>query len=223
MLNPWLGIVLVAATLIAAMVALKYCSGRCHISPELLRKFLHMGMGVVTLLFPWVFSAVWPVVVLALVSVSWLWSVQWCRPLQQFAGGVTDGVSRHTCGEFYFPVAIALVFWLSRGNVLLYWAPVLVLTFADALAAVVGRRYGAHHYTVGSSTKSWEGSATFLVVAFCSLFFPLLLITAMPGSKALFIAVVAALPVTFVEAVSHSGWDNLSVPLSTLFILSMFV
>ncbi len=119
MLNPWLGIALVAATLITAMVALKYCSGRCHISPELLRKGLHMGMGMVTLLFPWLFSAVWPVVILAVVSVSWLWSVQWCRPLQQFAGGVTDGVSRHTCGELHFPVAIALVFGLSQGNVLL--------------------------------------------------------------------------------------------------------
>jgi phytol kinase len=222
MLNPWLGIVLVSATLIAAMVALKCYSGRCHVAPELLRKGLHMGMGVVTLLFPWLFSAVWPVAILAFVSVLWLWSLQWCRPLQQYAGGVTDGVSRRTCGELYFPVAIALVFWLSRGNVLLYSIPVLVLTFADALAAVIGLRYGAHRYRVGQSIKSWEGSATFFVVTYFAVFFPLMLAETSAG-KALFIAIATALPVTLIEAVSHSGWDNLSVPLSTLLILAMLL
>jgi phytol kinase len=223
MLNPWLGIVFVAAALVTAMMALKFCSDRCHVAPELLRKILHVCMGVVTLLFPWMFSTVWPVVILAAVSVWWLWSVQWCRPLQQFAGGVTDGVSRHTCGELYFPVAIALLFWLSQGNLLLYVIPVLVLTFADALAAVVGLRYGAHRYTIGAGIKSWEGSATFFVVALCVVFLSLLFMAGMPGSKALLVAVVTALPVTFVEAISHTGWDNLLVPLSTLFILSLFL
>jgi phytol kinase len=222
MLNPWLGIVLVSATLISAMVALKCYSGRCHVAPELLRKCLHMGMGMVTLLFPWLFSAVWPVVILAFVSVLWLWSLQRCRPLQQYAGGVTDGVSRRTCGELYFPVAVALVFWWSHGNVLLYLIPVLVLTFADALAAVVGIRYGAHRYRVGQSIKSWEGSATFFVVTYFAVFFPLMLAETSAG-KALFIAIATALPVTLIEAVSHSGWDNLSVPLSTLLILAMLL
>jgi phytol kinase len=222
MLNPWIGILLVSATLVAAMTALKCYSGCCNVAPELLRKCLHMGMGIVTLLFPWLFSAVWPVAVLALVSMLWLWSVQWCRPLQQYAGGVTDGVSRHTCGELYFPVAIALVFWWSQGNVLLYLIPVLVLTFADALAAVVGLRYGAHCYRVGQSIKSWEGSATFFCVALCAVFFPLML-TGTSAGKALVIAVATALPVTFIEAVSYSGWDNISVPVSTLVILIAFL
>lgn len=219
MMNPWVGILLVSAILVGSMMALKCYSGRCNVAPELLRKCLHMGMGIVTLGFPWLFSTVWPVAVLALVSVLWLWSVQWCRPLQQYAGGVTDGVLRHTCGELYFPVAIALVFWWSQGNVLLYVIPVLVLTFADALAAVVGLRHGTHRYQIGQSTKSWEGSATFFCIALCAVFFSLML-TGTSVGKALFIAITTALPVTFIEAVSHSGWDNLSVPLSTLALLA---
>jgi phytol kinase len=221
MLNPWLGIVLVSATLIRAMVALKCYSGRCHVAPELLRKGLHMGMGVVTLLFPWLFSACGrshsgirlSVVAVVASMVPSFAAIRGRRNRWRVAAHL-----RRTL----FPVAIALVFWLSRGNVLLYSIPVLVLTFADALAAVVGIRYGAHRYRVGQSIKSWEGSATFFVVTYFAVFFPLMPVEAGSG-KAFLIAIATALPVTFVEAVSHSGWDNLSVPLSTLLILAMLL
>ena len=49
-------------------------------------------------------------------------------------------------GEFYFPVAVAVVFVLARGDTLLYLIPVLTLTVADSVGALIGVRYGFARY-----------------------------------------------------------------------------
>ncbi len=58
------------------------------------------------------------------------------------------------------------MFVLSDGRTLLYVVPILVLTFADAAAALVGVAFGRLRYSTVGGSKSLEGSAAFLGVAF---------------------------------------------------------
>ena len=53
--NPFVGMMLAVAPLIVLMLGLKLYRDRHSTHPELLRKYVHIGMGLVTLTFPWLF------------------------------------------------------------------------------------------------------------------------------------------------------------------------
>ena len=83
-------------------------------------------------------------------------------------------------------------------------AGILVAGVADAVAAVVGKRFGTHRYRGG---KSVEGSLAFLLVVL-----PLSLL--LPGLPAL-AAVLLAIGLTGIEALTLPVDDNLYLPLAT--------
>jgi phytol kinase len=189
---------------------------------ELTRKLVHVGAGM------WVFG------VLALFD-HWQWGV---LPFATFILGnylfyryrlfrsMDEGDS--TPGTVYFAIAITLlfgIFWrpASAGD----HAPIaaagaMALTWGDATAALVGRRYGQHRYTIAGETRSWEGSIAMLAAAGLAMY---LALTLLPGSAlaplaprpspaaALLASLAGAAAATLVEAVSPRGTDNLSVPL----------
>jgi phytol kinase len=91
-------------------------------------------------------------------------------------------------------------------------AGLMPMTWGDAFAAILGRRWGRHRYAIGGSTRSLEGSAAMFLFSLASTFLVLWgfgtpLATA--GLDALIVAVVA----TVVEAISIKGLDNITVPL----------
>ena len=61
--NPLIGMGLMLTLLCGFMMGLKAASVRYALHPELLRKLLHVGLGLVTLSFPWLFARPWPVFV----------------------------------------------------------------------------------------------------------------------------------------------------------------
>jgi len=107
----------------------------------------------------------------------------------------------------------------------------MAMTWGDALASIVGGRWGRRGYTVWGHRRTWEGSITMFVVSLVAVALTLLVL---PGSSlsptaevlqtgpALFSALVAAGVATLAEAVAPAGTDNLSVPLltaATLYVL----
>jgi len=145
---------------------------------------------------------------------------------------------RHTLGTVYFAAAITLVFALlwrrfeevDYGPVAL--AGVMALTWGDALAAIGGKLFGRHTYTVFGNTRSFEGSAVMFVVSAAVIFAAL---TVLPGSfispfatvlssqQALLFALAAATLATLAEAITPAGLDNLTVPLVTSGVLWLLV
>lgn len=220
MMSPWLGIALVLATLLGLLLLLRLYRRLAAPHPEVLRKLLHVGMGLVTLSFPWLFSAIWPVWVLAGCSLLMLAAVRFIGPLRASLGGVVDGVSRSSLGDFYFPISVALVFTLADRNPLLYVIPILVLTLADAVAALIGIFYGHRHYTSLAGEKSLEGSVAFFTVAFLSMHVPLLLFTHIGRQESLLIGIIIGLQVMVIEAIAWAGLDNLFIPLGTFVLLT---
>jgi phytol kinase len=141
-------------------------------------------------------------------------------------------------GTVYFALAVTLLFgllWRPAGP--LDRAPAAVagamaLTWGDALAALIGQRWGRHRYRLGRSGRSWEGSAAMFAASAVAIF---LVLRLLPGSAlspyalpigigngvvaALFGAGAAALA----EAASPRGTDNLSVPLVAAGIVLLIV
>jgi hypothetical protein len=56
-MNPWLGIGGVMVALVTFLVSLRCLQRRFSLHPELTRKMVHVGMGLVTLSFPYLFRS----------------------------------------------------------------------------------------------------------------------------------------------------------------------
>ena len=223
MLNPWLGISLVLGMLGGSMLALSRFGGRLAICPEAVRKLLHVNMGVVTLSFPWLFTKAWPVLMLASLSVIWFLSLRTFKPLGRQFGAVLDSVGRTSAGEICFALGTCLVFIFSAGDMKLYCIPMLILTLADAGAALTGEYFGKHRYPIGGGEKSIEGCTAFFSIAFLCIYIPLCLLTDMGQTEMFRIALLVAFFTTIFEAISGGGLDNLVVPLAGFVLLKIYL
>lgn len=187
---------------------------RLDAPPERTRKFVHFFGGLLCLSFPYLFNSAWSVLGMAL-SLSALIALgkrfRFLRSLH--------GVSRRTRGSEYYPLAIFLLFVMTRGAPWFYVCSVLVLAMADAFAALIGTRYGTVRYEVEDEQKSVEGSLAFAAIAFLAIHLPLLLMTDLPRPTCAWAALLVAVLVTGFEAVSLRGTDNIFVPLGVCVIL----
>lgn len=175
--SPWLSIGLVL-TLFTVLTAGLHAYGRSHkVDPELLRKSFHIGVGIVALALPWLFTSTWPVLLLTGLFVLGLSARRISPSLQGILGGAIDGVGRRSLGEVWFPLGVGLLFLISGGDPLTFCIPMLILTFADAAAALVGSRYGAFRFAIAEGAKSLDGSIAFFTLAFLGTCVPLLLFT----------------------------------------------
>ena len=211
------------ATLAILMVGLKAVEKRSRLHPESLRKGVHVGMGLAVLPLPWIFDRAWPVIVLSVLACGALVATRMVRRLRRGLGTVLRGVGREGLGDIYFPIAVTILFVLSDVEWLLYVVPVLTLTLADAVAALVGIRYGQMHYQTTEGIKSLEGSLAFFLVAFFSAHLPLLLLTGTGRAEAVLIATILAVLVMMLEFVAIRGWDNLFIPLGAHAFLRLYL
>ena len=223
MVNHWLGMGMVLAIFGVLIGGLRAYRRSRSADPELVRKLLHLGMGLLTISFPWLFASAWPVLLLAALFALGLTALRISPPLRRLLGGVIDGVNRKSLGEITFPFAVGLLYLFSAGDPLTFCIPMLILSLADAAAALVGGRYGTLRVPGPRGEKSLEGSLAFLAVAFVSTHVPLLLFTDCGRAESLLIAVTLALQATLLEASAWGGLDNLLVPLGAFALLKSFL
>lgn len=216
-------ILIVLIELGVLMGGLKLLERTGRASPELLRKLLHVAMGVTVLSFPWLFDDDWPVLTLASLAAVSLLIVRVLPILSGSVGTVISGVGRTSLGDVYFPVAVGVLWLMSHGDPLMFGVPVLVLTLSDATAALIGVRYGSVHYQTFEGRKSTEGSFSFFVVTFMSVHVPVLLLTDTGRLECLLLAVIIGLLVMLLESVAWRGLDNLLVPLGTYAFMVMYL
>lgn len=221
--NPWIRIAFVAGSITAILIVLRAWQRRFSPHPELMRKLAHLGTGLVTLFLPYLFHSAWPVLLLCGLSIAGMFAIRWIGPLKRGLGSVLHGVARSSGGEIYFPLSVAILFVLARNNVLLFVIPILILTFADAVAALTGGRYGMTHYEAPDGKKSAEGSVAFFLVAFLSTHVPLLLMTDTGRAITLLVALCIGLIAMLLEAVAWRGLDNLFIPLGGFILLKAYL
>lgn len=221
--NPWLGLAILVVALLAMLVVVRSLRARYDLHPETSRKLAHVGLGLAMLSCPLLFDRVWPVALLALLTMLVLAAMRWLPIVITHFRGVVGGVARKSAGDFYFPVAAALLFVVARGDWILFGVPILALTFADAVAALIGVRYGTIRYRTLEGAKSLEGSVAFFTVAFLATHVPLLLSGITGRAESLLIGLILGLIVMLLEAVSLGGTDNLLIPVGGYLLLSAFL
>ena len=211
MTEPWVGIVLVLGTFAALFAVFSIVAPR--LQPEVLRKGLHITMGLTTLSFPWLFETAWPVILVATASTLAFIALHARLPMMRRLAQTLGRLKRVSVGEFCFVAATAIVFMLAADDPVLYCIPMLLLTLADAAAALVGTAYGHHRYATMWDYKTVEGSAAFFIVGFACIAVPLAWFTPASNPEAVAVAALVAMAMTVLEAAIGGGFDNLFIPL----------
>ena len=188
------------------------------VKSEVTRKLVHFGGAFVTIFFPMLFKSHLTVLALSISFALIMFLTKKLGLLQSI-----HRVARKSDGVIYHPIAIYLCFLYSQflGQPWFYVISILILAISDALAALVGKNYGAKEYLVETGTrKTIEGSVTFFLTSFLIVHLILLLCAGVDGPESVCIALLISIIVTIFEGVSLKGADNLFIPLGTMFILS---
>ncbi|MEH2068764.1 MAG: diacylglycerol/polyprenol kinase family protein [Nostoc sp.] len=218
--KPTVGIaaIWVLFVLLIAWVVNRFANGE----PEIVRKIVHIGTGNVILLAWWLdIPATIGITASILASAITLLSYRF-----PILPGI-NSVGRQSLGTFFYSVSIGiLIAWFWYFQQPQYAAlGILVMTWGDGLAALIGQRFGKHKYKVSGTEKSWEGSLTMMLVSY--LVSSLILVTTQGNSwQTWTISLLVALIATALEAFSFLGIDNLTVPLGSAglaFFLSQLV
>ena len=196
---------------------------RFNPDPELIRKLFHVGMGLFALAFPLLIPNQITALILCVGTVALLIALRRVSILRKHFGAVLGSVTRNSYGEIYFALGVTAVFCWANDGMLLYVIPLLVLTFADTAAALIGVNFGKHHFCIIESPKSIEGCLAFLTVAAAFIYVPLVIVAAMDSSLAMLLAMALGLILTVVEALSWRGLDNLLIPIAGWFFLKDFL
>lgn len=186
-----------------------------RVSPpvEWTRKLVHVGVGALAAAFPWIFGSAWTVLVLGALFALVIRETRRRALLRS-----VHCVERRSEGDYYYLLAVALLFPLAQERPVFYLVSLLVLIVADSAAALLGSAYGRWTYSAEGDRRSVEGSAVFFLTAFLCVHLPLCFAGVEPLRSAL-IAAQLALLVTTLEAISVRGNDNLIVPLATYYLL----
>jgi len=183
------------------------------VGSEAVRKIVHIGIGNVILLAWWLQIPTW-----LGVSASVLFSLVTLLSYRVPILPGINSVGRKSLGTFFYAVSFALLiarFWDTQPHFAV--VGILVMTWGDGLAALVGKQWGKHPYTLWGIDKSWEGSGTMLLVSY-GVCVCVLLPTLASGSSVALPALGVAIAATSFEAFSKYGVDNLTVPIASAFV-----
>ncbi|MBX5328530.1 MAG: phosphatidate cytidylyltransferase [Candidatus Bathyarchaeota archaeon] len=183
------------------------------------RKFLHIMIGNLPFIIPFFTSNFYPfLVAVPFIPITFLASAY--SPFKNLSNkmkGLTDITEEgHQLGLVFYAISytvLALLF-ASKQYVMVLAARILPMAYGDAVASVVGEKFGKRKYGVFSE-KSLEGSAAMFLASFSVLTFSLFyfsLILPFSFLDKLFHAVVVAAVTTLVEGFTPLSFDNLTVP-----------
>lgn len=218
MLTTLATVAVLQALFLVFLAAASRAAAREALQPETSRKVLHTGAGLLTLVLPFAFRALWPVVLMVAATATALGLIRLVPAVRARFGAAAYRVGRDSYGEFYFLVAVVTLFRLTEAeSPVLFAIPVLILTLADTTAALVGSRYQPRSHA--RARKTIQGSAAFAAVAFLCVNVPLLLWTSVGRVESFLIAATMALLLMLLEASAGRGRDNLLIPLGGYLLL----
>jgi phytol kinase len=186
---------------------------RWSLRPELGRKLAHVSCGLVAAALP----SFLPFSAVALLAAAFIPFMLVSRRLGLFP--IVHSAERTTHGEIYFPIGILLAAVLVPHRVA-YMFGVLVLAVADALASVVGQRYGRRAYK--PANKTYVGSAAFLGTTIALGLGATQTMGRLSGTTILLVFAVAA-AVTIEEALAGRGVDNIILPVSAAALFRVMI
>ena len=181
------------------------------VNSEFTRKIVHIGAGNVILFAWWLDVPAWIGIGAAAIASS-IALISLVIPILPSV----NSVGRKSLGTFFYAISIGVL-------IALFWhlheyeyaaIGILIMTWGDGMAAIVGQRFGKHHYRVFGIKKSWEGS---LAMAFFSFLVTCSILVAVQGNiwQVWAISLTVSVVATVLEGFSVLGIDNLTVPIAS--------
>lgn len=137
-----------------------------------------------------------------------------------------NGEIKHSLLLLFFMFAfISFVAWEIFGKQYMAVASILMWGIGDAFAALIGIPFGKHKIVLKhlKVNKSWEGSIAMLISSLVCGFLILYYMGGLSFLNSLLMSLVSAIVGTFVELISPSEYDTVTVPISILGILLLLV
>lgn len=180
------------------------------------RKFIHITCGTFIAFWPWLVS--WQ-------TIAWLGVAMLLVVLLNHKIRIVDfhsNLNRHTYGDIFFALGIVISALMTDSQVF-FAVAILIMTYADSLANIVGREYGkgwgynifGHHKTVVGSMVMWLASLYILGIG--------LLYDYQSLSFASYTTLILLLPpvLVLVENFSPNGFDDLLIPVAVILALNL--
>ncbi len=191
--------------------------GKYHISAEHTRKLVHLGSGLLALCFPILFVSYVPVMKLCGSFLALLLLSKQYGFLKSI-----NAVKRKTRGAELFPITVFTCFvaQATEGDSSYYYLPLLILALADPIAAYFGKKWPLGAYVINGHKKTVTGSLAFFATSLfiCLTFYHT---NEVSFDSILVLAFLIATASTISEGLVKNGYDNISIPLSVLFILHL--
>lgn len=187
-----------------------------RVKAELTRKLVHMGTGMLALLFPVMLDNHWFVLLLC-AAFAWILILSIRHDLLKSI----HAIDRKSVGSLVYPVAVYacyLVFICQDKQYIYYYMPILVLAISDPVAGLSGKKWPVGSYRIAGAKKTVLGSGMFFLSAVLVILGCWYFLYSAPQNTGLFMLGVSltALLATVSEAVSRNGLDNLSIPAAVL-------
>ncbi|MGL6173968.1 MAG: diacylglycerol/polyprenol kinase family protein [Cellulosilyticaceae bacterium] len=204
--------------MIGAVIAYAYVFCLLMIAPifekygkEVSRKFVHIMTAnwwfIIMIFFE---KSFWPIIIsLSFIGVnliSYKYNVFKCIEREEAA---------QEKGTIYYAITMLLLVIISYYYEDLYIGliGVLIMGYADGLAAIIGKRMNFCPYLINENKKSISGNVVMFSISFLVVYS---VMEHLHYTQIVCTALMIASIVTIIEAVSVKGTDNLTVPLSAV-------
>ena len=229
-LSDLLGLAGLFVFVLSALALAEILRRKNKVSGETSRKIVHLSVGNVIIIFPFVFTSVWYALIGPVFFIPFTYFTSPASPIKKFKlKGVESG---HAYGTVFYAISltvlVALFFHpyipgepINQNNVIMLGA-FLPLVWGDGISAVIGSKFGHDKaYKIFGGTKtllgSWAGAfATFISVTIGCL---ILFRTADSVAVCIYIGLLTGFVTAFIEALTPKGFDNIAVPAANAIVL----
>lgn len=186
------------------------------VKAEITRKYVHIATGLLTMLFPPLVKDPWLVCLLCSSFLVILLTSLRFKLLPSI-----NAVDRKTRGSILYPVIVycCYLIYFEYNQFIFYYVPILILTFCDPIAALVGKSWPRGRYKTFGHWKTLSGSLSFFITAIITCSCLVVGLENIVWKDAILIALSVAVATTVAEGLTHKGYDNLTIPVSALMAL----
>lgn len=193
------------------------------IKAEYTRKIVHVGTGLLTLLFPLYLEHIWQVVVICGAFLVLLFISMRFKLLHSI-----NGIARKSAGSLLYPIIVIIVFVFYKFSApvqfahhLYFYMPILLMAICDPVAALAGKHFSGSGDSQGK--KTWAGSTAFFVVALIVSYVLFYTCNTLQHGIAILLlhTIIISALTTVTEKWSAGGWDNFTIPLAAIAYLAL--
>ncbi|MDA3953388.1 MAG: phosphatidate cytidylyltransferase [Bacteroidales bacterium] len=197
---------------------------RLQAKGEITRKFAHFTSTLAVVPFPYIFTSHWYVLILASIFFAFLFVTQYSKKLKSI-----HDINRKSIGSYLLPLSIYLTFFISvkLENKFIFILPMLILGICDPMAAILGMNIKKHNGCIKlfgyKLNKTRLGTAAFLATSFIISLIALYFHREVFDLKTFLLAGSIAIVTASAELIGWRGSDNLSIPVSAVIVLVLFL